>query len=119
MLTIRAMSDGKGYLSRHLEHSDYYAEGELVVGLDDELDAGRAEREADDPEVRAGERGHDRAVEGGVGAAAAQRAERAGDARGDVDRVARCELGAGLVWLARDRAACGPARASSRASPAA
>jgi conjugative relaxase-like TrwC/TraI family protein len=32
MLTIRAMSDGKGYSSRHLEQSDYYAEGELVVG---------------------------------------------------------------------------------------
>jgi len=32
MLTIRAMSDGKGYASRHLEHSDYYAEGERVVG---------------------------------------------------------------------------------------
>src|SRR5437867_2828168 len=32
MLTIRAMSDGKGYSSRHLEHSDYYAEGEHVVG---------------------------------------------------------------------------------------
>ncbi len=33
MLTIRAMSDGKGYSSRHLEHSDYYAEGERVVGF--------------------------------------------------------------------------------------
>ena len=32
MLTIRAMADGKGYSSRHLEHSDYYAEGERVVG---------------------------------------------------------------------------------------
>lgn len=32
MLTIRAMSDGKGYASRHLEHSDYYAEGERVTG---------------------------------------------------------------------------------------
>ncbi len=32
MLTIRAMSQGKGYSSRHLEHSDYYAEGERVVG---------------------------------------------------------------------------------------
>ena len=32
MLTIRAMSDGKGYSSNHLEHSDYYAEGERVVG---------------------------------------------------------------------------------------
>ena len=32
MLTIRAMSDGKGYSSRHLEHSDYYEEGERVVG---------------------------------------------------------------------------------------
>jgi conjugative relaxase-like TrwC/TraI family protein len=32
MLTIRAMSDGKGYSPRHLEHSDYYAEGERVVG---------------------------------------------------------------------------------------
>jgi len=32
MLTIRAMSDGKGYSSRHLEHSDYFAEGERVVG---------------------------------------------------------------------------------------
>ena len=31
MLTIRAMSDGKGYSSRHLEHSDYYAEGERVT----------------------------------------------------------------------------------------
>jgi conjugative relaxase-like TrwC/TraI family protein len=33
MLTIRAMSDGKGYSSRHLEHSDYYAEGEHVTGI--------------------------------------------------------------------------------------
>jgi|CZKS01.1.fsa_nt_gi conjugative relaxase-like TrwC/TraI family protein len=33
MLTIRAMSDGKGYSSRHLEHSDYYAEGERVTGF--------------------------------------------------------------------------------------
>ena len=32
MLTIRAMSDGKGYSSKHLEHGDYYEEGELVVG---------------------------------------------------------------------------------------
>ena len=32
MLTIRAMSDGTGYSARHLEHSDYYAEGERVVG---------------------------------------------------------------------------------------
>jgi hypothetical protein len=32
MLTIRAMSDGKGYASRHLEHNDHYAEGERVVG---------------------------------------------------------------------------------------
>ena len=32
MLTIRAMADGKGYSTRHLEHSDYYAEGEKVVG---------------------------------------------------------------------------------------
>ncbi len=32
MLTIRAMSDGKGYSSRHLEHSDYYAEGEKIAG---------------------------------------------------------------------------------------
>jgi conjugative relaxase-like TrwC/TraI family protein len=33
MLTIRAMSDGKGYSCRHLEHSDYYAEGERVRGF--------------------------------------------------------------------------------------
>jgi hypothetical protein len=33
MLTIRAMSDGKGYSSRHMEHSDYYAEGERVTGV--------------------------------------------------------------------------------------
>jgi conjugative relaxase-like TrwC/TraI family protein len=32
MLTIRAMSDGKGYSSRHLENNDYYAEGERVLG---------------------------------------------------------------------------------------
>jgi conjugative relaxase-like TrwC/TraI family protein len=32
MLTIRAMSDGSGYVSRHLEHNDYYAEGENVIG---------------------------------------------------------------------------------------
>src|SRR5262245_6038413 len=32
MLTIAAMSDGKGYSARHLEHSDYYSEGEHVVG---------------------------------------------------------------------------------------
>src|ERR1035438_9320968 len=33
MLTIRAMSNGKGYSSRHLEPSDYYAEGERVAGV--------------------------------------------------------------------------------------
>jgi len=32
MLTIRAMSDGSGYSERHLQHSDYYAEGERVTG---------------------------------------------------------------------------------------
>src|SRR5437879_2770491 len=32
MLTIRAMSDGVGYASNHLQHGDYYAEGERVVG---------------------------------------------------------------------------------------
>src|SRR3974377_44044 len=32
MLKIRAMSDAKGYSSRHLEHSDYYAEGERITG---------------------------------------------------------------------------------------
>jgi conjugative relaxase-like TrwC/TraI family protein len=32
VLTIRAMSNGQGYSSRHLEHSDYYAEGERVIG---------------------------------------------------------------------------------------
>ena len=32
MLTIRAMSNGQGYSARHLEHSDYYAEGERVIG---------------------------------------------------------------------------------------
>jgi conjugative relaxase-like TrwC/TraI family protein len=32
MLTIRAMSDGRGYSSRHLENRDYYAEGERVTG---------------------------------------------------------------------------------------
>lgn len=33
MLTIRAMSDGKGYSARYLERSDYYAEGERVIDL--------------------------------------------------------------------------------------
>ena len=32
MLTIRAMSVGRKYAARHLEHSDYYAEGERVTG---------------------------------------------------------------------------------------
>jgi conjugative relaxase-like TrwC/TraI family protein len=32
MLTIRAMSNGTGYSARHLQHSDYYAEGERVTG---------------------------------------------------------------------------------------
>jgi len=32
MLTIRAMSDGAGYSANHLEHNDYYAENESVVG---------------------------------------------------------------------------------------
>ena len=32
MLTIRAMSDGAGYSTRHLQHADYYAEGERVIG---------------------------------------------------------------------------------------
>jgi TrwC relaxase len=31
MLTIRAMSDGKGYSARYLEQRDYYAEGERVL----------------------------------------------------------------------------------------
>jgi|WetSurMetagenome_2_1015567.scaffolds.fasta_scaffold103308_3 hypothetical protein len=30
MLTIRAMSDGKGYSSNHLEHSDYYSDKQLL-----------------------------------------------------------------------------------------
>jgi conjugative relaxase-like TrwC/TraI family protein len=32
MLTIRAMSNGRGYAAHHLVHSDYFAEGERVVG---------------------------------------------------------------------------------------
>jgi conjugative relaxase-like TrwC/TraI family protein len=32
MLTIRAMSNGRGYAANHLAHSDYYAEGQRVVG---------------------------------------------------------------------------------------
>jgi conjugative relaxase-like TrwC/TraI family protein len=32
MLTIRAMSNGRGYAANHLVHSDYYAEGQRVVG---------------------------------------------------------------------------------------
>src|SRR5215472_7373166 len=32
MLTIRSISDGTGYSARHLQHSDYYAEGERVIG---------------------------------------------------------------------------------------
>jgi conjugative relaxase-like TrwC/TraI family protein len=32
MLTIRAMSSGRGYAANHLVHSDYYAEGKRVVG---------------------------------------------------------------------------------------
>ena len=32
MLTIRAMSNGRGYSAKHLQHKDYYAEGERVVG---------------------------------------------------------------------------------------
>jgi len=32
VLTIRAISNGQGYSSRHLEHADYYAEGERVTG---------------------------------------------------------------------------------------
>ena len=32
MLTIRAMSDGKGYAAKHLVHSDYYDENKRVVG---------------------------------------------------------------------------------------
>ena len=32
MLTIRAISNGQGYDSRHLSNNDYYAEGERVTG---------------------------------------------------------------------------------------
>src|ERR1700736_3583900 len=32
MLTIRAMSNGRGYAANHLVHRDYYAEGERIVG---------------------------------------------------------------------------------------
>src|ERR1700687_5649673 len=32
MLTIRAMSNGKGYTANHLVHSDYYSEEQRVVG---------------------------------------------------------------------------------------
>jgi hypothetical protein len=42
MLTIRAMPDGSGYPARHLEHSDYYAEGERVIGQWQGRRAGRA-----------------------------------------------------------------------------
>ena len=33
MLTIRAISNGQGYDSRHLVNNDYYAEGERVTGV--------------------------------------------------------------------------------------
>jgi Na+(H+)/acetate symporter ActP len=47
MLTIRAMSDGKGYSSRHLERNDYYSEGERVAGAwNGELSAGVRKSEA-------------------------------------------------------------------------
>ncbi|MGH3430553.1 MAG: MobF family relaxase, partial [Mycobacteriales bacterium] len=32
MLTIRAMSNGRGYAANHLVHSDYFAEGQRVIG---------------------------------------------------------------------------------------
>jgi hypothetical protein len=32
MLTIRAISNGRGYAAHHLVHSDYYAEEQRVVG---------------------------------------------------------------------------------------
>jgi conjugative relaxase-like TrwC/TraI family protein len=32
MLTIRAMSNGRGYAAQHLVHSDYFAEGQRVLG---------------------------------------------------------------------------------------
>jgi hypothetical protein len=32
MLTIRATSNGRGCSAHHLVHSDYYAEGQRVVG---------------------------------------------------------------------------------------
>ena len=32
MLTIRAMSNGRGYAAHHLVHSDYFAEDQRVVG---------------------------------------------------------------------------------------
>ena len=32
MLTIRAMSSGRGYAAQHLVHSDYFAEGQRIVG---------------------------------------------------------------------------------------
>jgi conjugative relaxase-like TrwC/TraI family protein len=32
MLTIRAMSNGRGYAAHHRVHSDYYAEEQRVVG---------------------------------------------------------------------------------------
>lgn len=32
MLTIRAMSNGRGYAEQHLAHSDYFAEGQRIIG---------------------------------------------------------------------------------------
>src|SRR5713226_5821706 len=32
MLTIRALSNGAGYISRYLTEADYYAEGNRIIG---------------------------------------------------------------------------------------
>ena len=64
-------------------------ERERGVGLDDGLEAARANDDRDDAEVGARERPAQGATDRGVGDAARERGRGGDDARGDVHRVAR------------------------------
>jgi len=91
-------------------------ERELVVGLDDEVEAGAGEPDVDDPEVVAAEGARDRALDRAERGGAREVADARDHARGDVHRVDRRDRRPRLVRLARPRAAGRSARA--RACPA-
>jgi hypothetical protein len=82
---------------RDLEALHPRRQGDLSVGLDDEVEVRALDAEVDDPEVLAARRGERRLADRLVGEPAAQVADVPDDAQHDVDRMPRGELGPYLV----------------------